>query len=1176
MKAGQGKFAISPLAALSLLLLCARCWALEPQTLFNFQLGLGPVRGALIEAPDGNFYGTSLGGGPMGKGAVFRVTPGGALTILVSDQSGPAAGLVLGNDGLLYGMTDTGGAIARGSIFKVTTNGVLTNVAEFDGTNGENPTFGLVLAADGNFYGATVLGGVNSVGSIFRVTPSGVVTLLFSFDLATSGGAPAGLTLGPDGNLYGSTSLGGSAGQGTIFKITTSGALTTLFSFQTTNGTGGQARLTVGPDGNLYGTTPDGGSANLGTIFRITTNGNFTTLVSFTKGAKRKSELSVGADGQLYGTTERGGSADLGTVFKVTTNGVLTTLVSFTDPGNGSPLAGLLLASDGNFYGCSQGSVFRMTAGGVLTHLVSVLPLTGIFPQAGLMLGPDGNFYGTTSSGGSNSVGTIFRLAPNGVLTSLFSFNRTNGASPQGGLALGRDGNFYGTTAFGGPNDLGTIFRFSTNGTLTTLASFDGSNGANPQFQLVMDANGNFYGVTTEGGADGVGTVFRVTTNGVLTTLATFNDIAGGVELPRDGLTAGQDGNFYGTTAAGGSQLAGTVFKITPGGSLTTLVSFNAANGTSPLGGLVQANDGNLYGTTGFGGTNSTFGTNSGFGTIFKVTTNGVLTTLFNFHFTDGEAPSAKLIFGSDGNLYGTTEFGGSTGGIPAANGFGTVFRITTNGVFTSLSLFQRTNGSNLQAPLVLGIDGNLYGTTSEGGTGSGGTIFRLVLNANFYDGVDLTDPAQTEADGDGDGVTNLVEYALGTDPRNPGDGNAAMAADLITVGVGRHLALQYKRRVDATALHLQYLPEVSADRTNWFSDNAHVLGVSVTPVDSEFDLVTVRDATPVSAAEPRFIRLRIVFDFSQSTSAFWIGTDTAILGNGGSASKFTAFSQRMVGPVEFAGKITAVQDATLTDTNAVWLNGQFGTNGTPAYVEFDNGIMVDIANSFAATRNLVLAGNLSGIASVGTAYRIRPHFTIASLFGTNNETGLKSGLNPSQADTIILQIPQTQQTLTIFYFSNAIAHGWFEADFTPAANQVVYPEQGVLVRRIVPGNLDLFLSGPVKTGVTVAPIEPGFNLLGTLKSLSSLTLNSLNLFTGDPATGVASGLNPVSGDNVLVIQSNGSAATYFYFQNAAGTQGWFDATFNAADNLPIPPGSAFFVHRKSTIGAFNWTIPAE
>src|SRR4029078_9592418 len=127
---------------------------------------------------------------------------------------------------------------------------------------------------------------------------------------------------------------------------------------------------------------PGGGSAHLGTIFRITPNGIFSTLVSFTNGAKRKSELTVGADGQFYGTTQQGGSADLGTVFKVTTNGVLTTLVSFTDPANGSPESGLLLASDGNFYGCSQGSVFRMTPGGILTQLVSILSRNGILPKA--------------------------------------------------------------------------------------------------------------------------------------------------------------------------------------------------------------------------------------------------------------------------------------------------------------------------------------------------------------------------------------------------------------------------------------------------------------------------------------------------------------------------------------------------------------------------------------------------------------------------------------------------------------------------------------------------------------------------------------------------------------------------------------------------------------------------
>jgi len=345
--------------------------------------------------------------------------------------------------------------------------------------------------------------------------------------------------------------------------------------------------------------------------------------------------------------------------------------------------------------------------------------LKGVHPGAGLTLGPDGNFYGTTRDGGSSNAGTIFRLTPGGAFTSLFAFSTTNGAAPQGGLVFGNDGNLYGTTAQGGPGNSGTAFMFSTNGTLTTLASLGGTNGADPQCQLASDANGSFYGTAPEQGANFSGTVFRVTTNGVLTTLVAFDDANG--SSPEDGLTAGTDGNFYGTTANGGSSGVGTVFRVTPGGDVTTLVSFNNTNGAIPLGGLVQGSDGNFYGTAGFGGS-------LGFGTIFRVTTNGALTTLFNFHFTDGQQPSTKLVFGPDGSLYGTTGLGGSTNNNPVGNGLGTVFRITTDGVFTSLVLFQGTNGSNPSSPLIVGNDGNLYGTTQHGGPGGGGTVFRILL----------------------------------------------------------------------------------------------------------------------------------------------------------------------------------------------------------------------------------------------------------------------------------------------------------------------------------------------------------------------------------------------------------------------------------------------------------------
>jgi uncharacterized repeat protein (TIGR03803 family) len=723
MKANQS---ISVLMAL-VLSICANSPAQTstPEVLYNFQLSIGSVTGTLIQGPDGNFFGTTTQGGPSGSGTVFRVTPAGVLTTLVSSSANPAPGLVVGNDGLLYGMNETeGGPAGFGSVFKMTTGGAISNFAIFDGVNGGNPQAGLVLAGDGNFYGASQEGGTNSIGAVFRVTPAGVITPLVSFDGSTLGGFPVtGLTLGPDGNLYGTTSIGGTVGRGTIFRVTLAGNLTTLYSFQNSDGSTRSARLTLGPDGNLYGASRNGGSNNMGTIYRIGTNGVFTNLVSFagTNGSTPWAELTLGADSQLYGTTQLGGSASQGTAFKVSTNGSLTTLVSFPDPAHGGPKAGLLLANDGNFYGCSAGDIFKMTPGGTLTSLVSLLPLTGNHPEGALVIGPDGNFYGTTRDGGSNSAGTIFRITAGGNLTSLFSFNTANGSAPQSALALGVDGNFYGTTTLGGAANSGTAFRFSTNGTFASLASFGSTNGTGPQCQLVADAAGNFYGNAPNGGTNFAGTIFRLTTNGVLTTLATFDGTS--IAFPDDdALAIGPDGNIYGTTANGGTGHFGTVFKMTPAGALTRLFSFGNTNGEAPQGGLLLGNDGNFYGNAAAGSGPALFGT------LFRITTNGTLTTLYNLQFSDGEQPSTRLIQGNDGSLYGTAQFGGFTGGNPGSSGLGTVFRITTNGAFTLLAQFQGTNGANPSSSLLLGPDGNLYGTTANGGTGNGGTIFRIVL----------------------------------------------------------------------------------------------------------------------------------------------------------------------------------------------------------------------------------------------------------------------------------------------------------------------------------------------------------------------------------------------------------------------------------------------------------------
>jgi uncharacterized repeat protein (TIGR03803 family) len=341
--------------------------------------------------------------------------------------------------------------------------------------------------------------------------------------------------------------------------------------------------------------------------------------------------------------------------------------------------------------------------------LVSFAYTNGATPYAGLTLGNDGNFYGTTANGGVG--GTVFKVTTNGTLTTLVYFNVSNGEWPEAALTLGNDGNFYGTTEYGGSSDDGTVFQVTTNGTLTTLVNFNGTNGACPVAALTLGTDGNFYGTTGgyNSGSSGYGTVFQVTTNGTLTTLASFNYANGAYP---QGLTLGTDGNFYGTTESGGSSSSnncGTVFKVTTNGTLTTLVVFNGGNGAFPGAGLTLGNDGNFYGTTQYG-------------TVFKVTPNGTLTILVSFNGTNGERPQAALTLGTDGNFYGTTTYGGS-------NDDGTVFQVTTNGTLTTLVSFNVTNGAYPVAALTLGTDGNFYGTTSEVWNNSGyGTVFCLVF----------------------------------------------------------------------------------------------------------------------------------------------------------------------------------------------------------------------------------------------------------------------------------------------------------------------------------------------------------------------------------------------------------------------------------------------------------------
>jgi uncharacterized repeat protein (TIGR03803 family) len=779
--------------------------------------GLRPYAGLVADGA-GNFFGTSVYGGAVGSpynfdGTVYELSPasGGGWTekvlysfgVYTGDGTQPYGGVIFDSKGNLYGTTTAGGANGQGAVFELSpgSGGTWTEqiIYSFKGgtTDGATPKRGsLVFDAKGNLYGTTFYGGANGAspydGTVYELSPGtgGTWTgkIIHNFGASGDGANPvSGLTFDAAGNLYGTTDTGGTYNGGTVYELTPgSGGTWTeavLHSFDA-NGVDGAnplAGVIIDAQGNLYGNTQIGGSYGngLGTVYELSKVGGVWTeqiLYSFTGNANGTTDgltpignLMFDAAGNLYGTTLAGG---------------------------------VEIASEGTVYELSRASGTWTEK--ILYAFNSALS-DGHAPESSLIFDAAGNLYGTTSAGGSNSAGqygTVFEIA--NVVTAAPQFSPPGGAYSAGQKvkitdATANSGIYYtingGTspTRYTGPINVAaseTITAYAISATLPpsqaavanyqirgvaatpwfsppagtyTQAEAVAITDAAPGATIYYTTNGNIpttsspkytspISVTATETVKALAVASGYTNSAIATAMYTISPITpptekvlysfgaitndGGVplaSLARDG-----SGNLYGTTRFGGPNeitygtntvTAGTVFELSPGtGGVWTekiLDNFGAtsSDGALPIADLVLDSKGNLYGTTLAGGA-------YGLGTVFELSpgTGGTWTEKILYSFgvslADGKIPEAGVIFDSKGNLYGTTSVGGTTD-TTYGGGFGTVFELSpgTGGTWTEKTLYNfsylsQTDGYFPEANLVFDANGNLYGTTASGGSG--------------------------------------------------------------------------------------------------------------------------------------------------------------------------------------------------------------------------------------------------------------------------------------------------------------------------------------------------------------------------------------------------------------------------------------------------------------------------